>query len=379
MRGSRTGILRGTFGDDATSLRRLTNVHLGPLVAALLLSVIGLATVASATAVEAESFLPRQVVWIGLGLLVLLAAALVDYHALVEGSPVLFAVGLLVLALVPFLGREVSGAKSWLVLGPFTVQPSEVHKILTVLLLTRYLASRERAYLRLSEILTATTLVAVPMVLIALQPDMGTAVMYLPALGGMLLVAGIRPRLLLAAALLGVVLAAGLWQFGLKDYQRQRITTFLQPEQDPLGAGYQVRQSKIAVGSGQWSGRGFGQGTQSQLRFLPARHSDFVMAVWAEEWGFLGVGAVFAFYALFFFSAAQIALRSRDRAGVLLVVGLVSLMAAHVIYSTGMVVGLLPITGIPLPFISYGGSFMLFNFFATGLILNVDYRRYVNR
>ena len=379
MRGSRTGILRGTFGDDATSLRRLTNVHLGPLVAALLLSVIGLATVASATAVEAESFLPRQVVWIGLGLLVLLAAALVDYHALVEGSPVLFAVGLLVLALVPFLGREVSGAKSWLVLGPFTVQPSEVHKILTVLLLTRYLASRERAYLRLSEILTATTLVAVPMVLIALQPDMGTAVMYLPALGGMLLVAGIRPRLLLAAALLGVVLAAGLWQFGLKDYQRQRITTFLQPEQDPLGAGYQVRQSKIAVGSGQWSGRGFGQGTQSQLRFLPARHSDFVMAVWAEEWGFLGVGAVFVFYALFFFSAAQIALRSRDRAGVLLVVGLVSLMAAHVIYSTGMVVGLLPITGIPLPFISYGGSFMLFNFFATGLILNVDYRRYVNR
>lgn len=379
MRGSRTGILRGTFGDDATSLRRLTNVHLGPLVAALLLSVIGLATVASATAVEAENFLPRQVVWIGLGLLVLLAAALVDYHALVEGSPVLFAVGLLVLALVPFLGREVSGAKSWLVLGPFTVQPSEVHKILTVLLLTRYLASRERAYLRLSEILTATTLVAVPMVLIALQPDMGTAVMYLPALGGMLLVAGIRPRLLLAAALLGVVLAAGLWQFGLKDYQRQRITTFLQPEQDPLGAGYQVRQSKIAVGSGQWSGRGFGQGTQSQLRFLPARHSDFVMAVWAEEWGFLGVGAVFAFYALFFFSAAQIALRSRDRAGVLLVVGLVSLMAAHVIYSTGMVVGLLPITGIPLPFISYGGSFMLFNFFATGLILNVDYRRYVNR
>ena len=140
-----------------------------------------------------------------------------------------------------------------------------------------------------------------------------------------------------------------------------------------------MRQSKIAVGSGQWSGRGFGQGTQSQLRFLPVRHSDFVMAVWAEEWGFLGVCAVFGFYALFFFSAAQIALRSRDRAGVLLVVGLVSLMAAHVIYNTGMVVGLLPITGIPLPFISYGGSFMLFNFFATGLILNVDYRRYVNR
>ncbi len=165
----------------------------------------------------------------------------------------------------------------------------------------------------------------------------------------------------------------------MKPYQRQRILSFLSPEEDPLVAGYQVRQSKIAVGSGQWTGRGYGQGTQSQLRFLPERHSDFAMAVLSEEWGFAGAITVLALYSLFIFSAAEIAVRSRDRAGILLVVGLVSVFASHVIYNTGMVVGLLPITGIPLPFISYGGSFMLFNFLATSLILNVDYRRYVNR
>jgi rod shape determining protein RodA len=140
-----------------------------------------------------------------------------------------------------------------------------------------------------------------------------------------------------------------------------------------------VRQSKIAVGSGQWTGRGYGQGTQSQLRFLPERHTDFIMAVLAEEWGFLGVVAVLALYSSYFLSAASIAARSRDRAGVLLVAGLLSLLAFHTVYNTAMVVGMVPITGIPLPFLSYGGSFMLLCFVATGLLLNVDYRRYVNR
>ena len=151
------------------------------------------------------------------------------------------------------------------------------------------------------------------------------------------------------------------------------------PEQDPLGAGYQVRQSKIAVGSGQWLGRGYMQGTQSQLRFLPERHTDFIMAVLAEEWGFAGVVTVLGLYGLFILSGATIAMRSRDRAGILLVVGLLAVSAFHALYNSAMVVGLLPITGIPLPFLSYGGSFTLVNFLATGLILNVDFRRYVNR
>jgi len=217
------------------------------------------------------------------------------------------------------------------------------------------------------------------MVLVAIEPDMGGAAMYAPLLIGMLLVAGVRVRLLVTALLLGVVLGSGIWTFGLKGYQRQRVLTFLAPETDPLGAGYQVRQSKIAVGSGELLGKGYMQGTQSQLRFLPARHTDFILSVLAEEWGFLGVATVLGLFALYISSAARIAVRARDRAGILLVVGLISITCFHVLYNSAMVVGFLPITGIPLPFLSYGGSFTMINFISLGIILGVDIRRYVNR
>jgi rod shape determining protein RodA len=165
----------------------------------------------------------------------------------------------------------------------------------------------------------------------------------------------------------------------MRPYQRQRVMTFLQPASDPLGAGYQVRQSKIAVGSGQLTGRGYRQGTQSQLRFLPARHTDFILAVLAEERGFTGVAVVLGLYAGFLGAAAAAAQRARDRGGMMLVVALASMVAFHVLYNASMVIGLVPITGIPLPFLSYGGSFTLVNWIVVGLILNVDYRRHVNR
>lgn len=368
-----------SLGDEPTPLRRLANIHVGPLAAAFLLSLIGLATVASAGAEQAEGLLARQTLWVLVGLTALAFALFFDYHMLIEAAPTFYALGLAALGLVLVLGHEVGGARSWFALGPVRVQPSEFHKIATVLLLARYLSRAERPFLSLRQIAVAVAVTAVPMGLIALERDLGSAAMYVPILVAMLLVAGVRLRVLIAASLLGLVLAFGLWSYGMKDYQRQRIRTFLAPEEDPLGAGYQVRQSKIAVGSGQWTGRGYGQGTQSQLRFLPERQTDFVMAVLAEEWGFLGVAAVLGLFAFFISSSARIAMRSRDRAGILLVVGLVAVVVAHVVYNTAMVVGLLPITGIPLPFISYGGSFMLFNYLAASLILNVDYRRYVNR
>jgi rod shape determining protein RodA len=359
--------------------RRLGNIHLGPFAAALLLAGIGLVTVASATSERADGLVARQAVWVAAGVVALAVLLAVDYHHLVNMAPVLYGLGLGALVLVLFYGHEAGGARSWFLLGPFSVQPSELHKIATVLLLTRYLSRLSQPHLNLKDILVAGLIGGAPVVLLALEPDMGTAGMFMPMLIAMVLVAGLKPRHVVAAALLALIGAAGVWTFAMKDYQRQRIRTFLSPEADPQGSGYQVRQSKIAVGSGQWTGRGWGQGTQSQLRFLPERHSDFVMAVLAEEWGFLGVATVLGLYALVLSSTAKIALRSRDRAGILLAVGLVSIVASHVVYNTGMVVGLLPITGIPLPFISYGGSFMLFNFLAVGLILNVDYRRYVNR
>jgi rod shape determining protein RodA len=344
------------------------------------LSFVGLATVKSASSELGGDYFSRQALWLILGCAILLLAFLAfDYHALVDAAPAFYAIGLVLLVLVLFVGQVKGGARSWLSFGPISGQPSEIAKLTTALLLCRYLSSIQRPVLGFKQIVTAGILAAVPMLLIALERDMGGAAMIVPMLAGMLLVTGVAWRQVVIALLLAVALGAGLWNFGMHDYQKSRILSFLSPGEDPLGAGYQVRQSKIAVGSGQWQGRGYGQGTQSQLRFLPERHTDFIMAVLAEEWGFLGVLVVLALYSFYVYSAAVIATRSRDRAGVLLVVALLAVITFHTLYNTAMVVGLLPITGIPLPFLSYGGSFMLVNFIATGLILNVDYRRYVNR
>lgn len=376
---SLSGSRVGPRPEEPSSFRRFGNVHVGPLVASVLLALIGLLTVSSSAVEQSQGVVTKQIVWVIAGIVVLFALMLFDYHFLVNVSLTFYVAGLAALTLVLLVGHEAGGARSWFNLGAFSIQPSEFHKIATVLLLTRYLSRLRREYLTSREILITIGIAALPIGLIVLQRDMGSAAMYIPMLLGMLLVSGVRQRQVIVALVLGGVLVLGYWTFGIKDYQKARIVSYLSPDADPQGSGYQARQSKIAVGSGQLTGRGWGQGTQSQLRFLPARHSDFVIAVLAEERGFLGVLTVLGLYALFITSAAQIAMRSRDRAGILLVVGLVSVMAAHMIYNTAMVVGLLPITGIPLPFVSYGGSFMIFNFIATSLILNVDLRRYVNR
>jgi rod shape determining protein RodA len=361
------------------SLRHLSSVDLGLAVSALLLTAIGLATVHSASAEMPIDYFPRQAAWVGVGILLLVVVMSIDYHVLMDFSVVLYGLGLVSLVLVLFIGVERGGAANWIQIGPWQFQPSEFAKLATALFTARYLAGLNMRYLGLRQIFTAALIVGVPIVLVAIEPDMGGAAMYTPLLAGMLLVAGIRPRLLITAALLALVLGAGVWTFGMQGYQRQRVLTFLYPESDPLGAGYQVRQSKIAVGSGELLGKGYMQGTQSQLRFLPARHTDFILAVLAEEWGFLGVITVLGLYALYIRSAARIAMRARDRAGILVVTGLLSVICFHVLYNTAMVVGFLPITGIPIPFLSYGGSFTMVNFIATGIILGVDLRRYVNR
>lgn len=360
-------------------MRTLAGVRWGVLVAALLLSVVGLLTVHSASSELDGDYLQRQALRIALGLVVGVVAFSIDYQLLTKFAVPIYCVAMALLVLVLFVGREAGGARSWLGLGGAQLQPSDLAKIATVLVLARYLASINRRHLSLPQIAVALVLVLVPMVLVALEPDLGGAAMLLPPAAGMLLVGGIRWRYLLAGGLILALIGAGVWHFVMLDYQRQRVRTFVSPESEPLGAGYQLRQSKIAVGSGQLTGRGYMQGTQSQLRFLPARHTDFIFAVLAEEWGFLGVAGVLALYGIYVLNGASVALRSRDRAAILLVIGLLSGFAFHVVYNTAMVVGLLPITGIPLPFLSYGGSFMLANFFATGLILGIDFRRYVNR
>jgi rod shape determining protein RodA len=365
--------------EDRPRLRLVSSIDGGLILSALLLAAIGLATVHSASSELLVDYFPRQAAWVAVGLVLLVISMSIDYHVLLDLSVVLYVLGLVSLVAVLGFGVVRGGAANWLQIGPWQVQPSEFAKLATGLFLARYLASLNMRVLEMRQILTAVVIVGVPMVLVAVEPDKGGAGMYAPLLAGMLLVAGLRMRLLIIAILVALALGSGIWMFGMRGYQRQRVLTYLAPETDPLGAGYQVRQSKIAVGSGKLLGKGYMQGTQSQLRFLPARHTDFILAVLAEEWGFLGVAAVLGLYAIYISSAARIAIRARDRAGILLVVGLLSIVCFHVLYNSAMVVGLVPITGIPLPFLSYGGSFTMINFISTGIILGVDIRRYVNR
>lgn len=366
--------------DERQPLSTLTGLDWSFLLAGFLLILIGLATVHSASAELTVDYLPRQMVWVGLGLLLLTLTLFLDYHLFVDLSLPIYVVAVVLLGVVLVVGEGPGGTRSWLALGPLRVgQPAELAKLATLLLLARVLAGAERDFLGVARLFQAGLIVGLPTVLIALQPDLGSAVMFVPLAGGMLLVAGVKLRWLVAAALPVLVLGGLVWSFGMEPYQRERVQTFLSPESDPLGAGYQLRQSKIAVGSGELTGRGYMQGTQSQLRFLPARHTDFIFAVLAEEWGFLGVVTCLGLYGLFIVSALRIAARARDRPGILLVVGFISLFSFHVLYNTGMVAGLVPITGIPLPFLSYGGSFMWLNLVGLGLVLNVDVRRHVNR
>ena len=337
------------------------------LAAALLLCAIGLAMVHSASSELQVDFLPRQAMWVGIGLLLMLIAFSLDYHVVLGLAIPIYVLSLVALALVLVLGHRAGGARSWIGLASLGGQPSEVAKLATALMLARYLGAAGRRFLTGRQLL------------VVVEPDLGGALTFLPLLAAVLVVAGVRMRILVVAALTVVIGAGALWNWGMHEYQRQRVMTFLNPDRDRLGAGYQVQQGKIAVGSGQFLGKGYMQGTQSQLRFLPARHTDFIFAALAEEWGFVGVAVTLWLFGLYFWSGAQVAMRARDRSGILLVVGLLSLFAFHAVYNTAMVVGLLPITGIPLPFLSYGGSFMLLNFVATGIILGVDFRRFVNR
>lgn len=360
-------------------LPRLRSVRWGLLVAALCLLAVGLVTVHSASSELTIDYLPRQAVWIGVGLLLMVIAFTIDYQLLMAFAWPLYGLSLASLVLVLVLGHEAGGSRSWIGIGGFGGQPGEFAKLATVLALARYLAAANRKSLSVRQTAGAVGVTLAPMALIVLESDLGTAAMFLPLMCGMLVVAGLRGKVVLVGLLLLLVAVGAVWAFGMQDYQKQRVITFLSPESDPLGAGYQLQQSKIAVGSGEVLGNGYMQGTQSQLRFLPARHTDFVFAVLAEEWGFLGVATVLFLYAICFLNGAEIAMRARDRSGVLLVVGLLSIFVFHALYNTSMVIGLVPITGIPLPLLSYGGSFMLVNLITVGLILGVDFRRHVNR
>ncbi len=357
---------------------RLSGVHWVVLLFAVSLVTVGIVTIGSATAELSVDFVPRQALWLVVGILACAFAIGVDHRFLARFAWPLYLLSQALLLLVLVAGQEAGGARSWIGVGSFGGQPSELAKIAAAVMLARRLAQSEESRLTWRDLGAATLIVGVPVILIILQRDLGSAAMFFPMLGAVVVVAGLRRRSVVTLIVLFAISVPLMWNYGLRDYQRQRVLSFMSQSEDPLGAGYQLQQSRIAVGSGQITGRGYMQGTQSQLRFLPARHTDFILAVLAEEWGFLGVGAVMVLYGLLFSALLTVAQRAADRTGMLLVVGLIGVLASHVVYNTAMVIGWLPITGIPLPFLSYGGSFLLANLVSLGIILGIDFRRYAN-
>ena len=359
--------------------RLLGSLDLGTGGIALALASAGLLAIASATADQAgrEGLWKMQLAWIAIACTVAIVIAVVDYHIWASVALLLHAVAIALLVAVLFVGREVGGNQSWLVFGPLRLQPSEFAKWTTCLVCAGYLATRGQAGIGLRQMVELGVLVGTPTALIALQPDFGTALIFGPVYLAAVWLGGLRWRVIGGVLLVGVLLAPVGWT-QLKSYQKERILAVLDAERDPAGVGYQVRQSKIAIGSGGLAGKGLFQGTQSQLNFLPAQHTDFVLAVIAEELGFFGACAVLGLFLALLNRGIGAASRSQDRLGTYVCLLIVAWLATQMAINIGMVLGRLPTIGVPLPLVSYGGSALVAAMAAVGLLMNVRSRRFVN-
>jgi rod shape determining protein RodA len=352
------------------------------LTMVLLLSLISVIEIKSATLhTKFRGFDHKQIgfLMVGIGLMFLTSA--IDYHQLLEVAPWAYGVSLALLLAVVVAGTKVLGARRWISLGGGVhFQPSEWVKLVLVLVVARYfwgLAGRELSWMDIGK---AFALVCVPMLLVLKQPDLGTALTYLPVLVCGLFLGGIRVKQVAILVLGLAVVGGGAWLSGkrLKPYQMARLTSFIDPGSDPRGAGYQILQSKIAVGSGGLWGKGSNQGTQTQGDFLPIPYTDFIFAAFCEEHGFTGGVGILLLYFLILMRLIQNAQQASDMPGTFIVMGVVAVVLFQIVVNIGMVVGLMPVTGIPLPLMSYGGSSILFTFLALGIVMNIRMRRFVN-
>jgi rod shape determining protein RodA len=348
---------------------------------AALLAVIGLVMAYSNSAEEGRSLLEggttfvRGLMWTGIALIVFVVATAFDYKWLKTFAWPLYALQLGLLGVTLAIGTGVGGSARWVPIGPFQFQFSELAKILMIVVLANYLGARQGRLGSLSSILGACILVGPPWILVMMQPDLGTSLVLLAILGGMLFMSGASLRWL--GALVGGVVASLplIWTYVLRDYQKQRIVGFLDPSSDIQGAGYQLFQSQIAVGSGGPFGKGLTNGTQNQLNFLPVQESDFVAAIYLEELGFLGAMLLLILFAALLWRVLVAGWRSRDPFGMMFASGLASMILFQVVVNLGMVVGLMPITGIPLPFISHGGASLISLALGLGILQSVNIRQ----
>ncbi len=364
--------------------KKLREIHWGLVLLLVVVACIGFAMLystggdadsGSAAHALAQKRMLKQMLRFGVGLIVLLVIGLVDIRIWLSLAYPAYAVALILLLGVEFFGVTGMGAKRWVDLGLFRLQPSEVMKVAMVLALARYLHGLTIDQVsRLKSLMPAVAIILVPVALVVRQPDLGTALLLMIGGACVLFLAGLSWRIVGAAALMGLASAVAGWQF-LQDYQKQRVLTFLDPDSDPLGSGYHILQSKIALGSGGVFGKGFGQGSQSQLNFLPEKHTDFIFTMLGEEFGLLGGLTLLMFYFLILLVGVNIALNSRNHFGRLMCMGVMVTFLLYVAINISMVMGLIPVVGVPLPLVSYGGTAMMTILFGFGLVMSVHIHR----
>jgi rod shape determining protein RodA len=361
-----------------TSFRDFDWVLLGVV---LVLCTISVLEIYSATLhTKYTGFHTKQIYWIAAGMVAMFVFSWIDYHKLIDFVSWAYGVCLVALAAVLVVGQKVLGARRWIKLGPMHFQPSEWVKLVLIIAVARYFANLGGRSLTWKDIFKAFALVGIPMLLVIKQPDLGTTLTYTPILVAGLLLGGINLRQTIILGTCAAALVAGVWSSGklLKPYQKQRLTSFINPDSDPRGSGYQLLQSKIAVGSGGVWGKGAAKGTQTQGDFLPIPHADFIFAAFGEEHGFVGAVFVLLLYFFILMRLIQNAQTAADLSGSLIIMGVVAVLTFQIAVNVGMVIGFMPVTGIPLPLMSYGGSSVLFTFLALGTVMNVRMRRFVN-
>jgi rod shape determining protein RodA len=372
-------------------LRKLLGLNWLLFVLAVCLAVFGIMAIYSATYMREEVYLTemwrRQIVWLAIGIAVFFVAALIDYRAWlnhVSFPLIMYLGGLGFLGLTHFIGRTTFGAKSWLDIGPISFQPAQLAVISTLLLISWLLANTENwvgFWPTVGRIFSCAAIIAPPWILILIQPDLGECLVWIPAVFALLYVGRVPKRYLLVLIIVGLAAVPVVANFGLKPYQRERLTTFLNPDYDPQGAGWTINQSLIAIGSGGFYGKGFtAPNTQVQLGFLPSTivHTDFIFAAIGEQLGFVGTITLIAAFGVLLLSGLLIAASATDDLGRLVAVGFIALIFTHVYMNIGMTISITPITGVPLPLISYGGSFLVLILFALGVLESIWIHRNIN-
>ncbi len=358
--------------------RELKNVEWSILIVAIILSIVGLVALFSATQGTEYDEFKKQCVWVGVSLVIMIIFMLIDYETLLKVSPICYG-GFILLLIAVLFTPEINGASSWFDIGFFSFQPAEFAKVFVILFatfaITKIQNGNKTEINRPTRLLIVLAIVGVPVLLILKQPDLGTAAAFIVALVLMLITAGIDKKYIIGAIVLVIVSVPLIYAFLLPEHAKQRIEVFLNPDSDPRGAGYNIIQSKLAIGAGELTGMGLLKGNQTQLGFLYPKTTDFIFAVIGEEMGFIIAGAVVVLYVFLITKCLYVAKTAKDEAGALIASGITGVFLFHVVENIGMVMGLLPITGVPLPFISYGGSSMITNFMCIGILLNISSKR----